>query len=91
MAFAEESRAHWEETKDDHRFLREHWNRLVAEHPNRWVAVYRGELLGIFDTWEEQQALVQEMAQEPGIPENRITTTYVLRREKPLSLARMAA
>ena len=82
----EELRAHAEETNDDHIFLQEHLNRLVAEHPNRWVAAYRGEIVGIYDTVEE----IRDMAREMGIPDNRIAAAFLYWSEKPLNLARMA-
>ena len=87
LARIEEMRDLLEETRHDRVFLQENGSRLSAEHPNKDVAVYRGELLGIYDTREE----IRELAREMGIPVNRITTAYQFRSKYPMKLAKVAA
>lgn len=68
-----EALAHQDLVYADLRFLLDHLPEWREEHPNRWVAVYREELIVVEDTHER---LIKEI-KEKGIPLADVTLDFI--------------
>ena len=51
---------------EDCRYLGDHWDELLKQYPNHWVAVYRKEVIAAASTQEELIKQVSDKGHRPG-------------------------
>ena len=61
------------QSRKDADFLNAHWPDWVAEHPDKWVAVFEEEMVGLGDTFDE----VIRAAEAKGAPRGRIVVEFL--------------
>lgn len=72
-----------EQSEKDVKFLNANWLDWVATYPDKWVAVYEEELVGVGDTIEE---VVREACTK-GAPESRVVIEYLDKEPRIMILA----
>ena len=62
-----------DQSKKDIDFLNAHWPAWVGQHPDKWVAVYGEEMVGLGDTFDE----VIQAAETKGAPRPRVVVEFL--------------
>lgn len=62
-----------DQSRKDVEFLNEHWAAWVDQHPDKWVAVFEEEMVGMGDTFEE----AIQAAEAQGAPRSRVVVEFL--------------
>ncbi len=72
-----------ERFREDARYLDEHRQELLAQYPERWVAIYHQQVVA---QAKDPRRLIQKL-QEQGIPAARVYRAHLTTHEEMLILA----
>ena len=61
------------QSRKDVDFLNAHWSDWVTKHPDKWVAVFEEEIVGLANTFDE----VIRAAEARGAPKGRIIVEFL--------------
>ena len=62
-----------DQSRKDVEFLNAHWSVWVDQYPDKWVAIYGEEMVGMGDTFDE----AIQAAENKGTPRSRVIVEYL--------------